>query len=58
MIPSVDIALTTLLPYSCVDSILLNGKGKVYCPGEDFLVNVTSTYMKYALYPSHVNDKG
>ncbi|RJE19619.1 hypothetical protein PHISCL_08037 [Aspergillus sclerotialis] len=42
----------------CVDSILVNGKGSVYCPGEDFLVNQTSTYMKYALYPGHVNDKG
>ncbi|ORY10495.1 conidial pigment biosynthesis oxidase Arb2/brown2 [Clohesyomyces aquaticus] len=42
----------------CVDSILINGKGSVYCPGQDFLVNHTSTYMKYAFYPSQVNDKG
>lgn len=43
---------------SCVDSILINGKGSVFCPGEDYLVNHTSTFMKYALYPSRVNDKG
>ncbi|KAH8695156.1 conidial pigment biosynthesis oxidase Arb2/brown2 [Talaromyces proteolyticus] len=42
----------------CVDSILINGKGSVYCPGEDYLVQHTSTYMKYALYPGHVSDKG
>nr|QNT61264.1 laccase [Chrysosporium merdarium] len=48
----------TKLSIFCVDSILINGKGSVFCPGEDFLVNVTSLYMKYALYPSHVNDKG
>ncbi|KAK5988365.1 Multicopper oxidase GIP1 [Cladobotryum mycophilum] len=42
----------------CVDSILLNGKGSVYCPGSDYLVNETSTYMKYGLYPRQVNDKG
>lgn len=44
--------------YSCVDSILINGKGSVYCPGEDFLVNNTMDYMKWAIYPRHVNDKG
>jgi len=43
---------------SCVDSILINGKGSVYCPGQDFLVSHTSSFMKYALYPSRVNDKG
>ncbi|KAM5436482.1 Glc7p regulatory subunit [Microsporum ferrugineum] len=42
----------------CVDSLLINGKGSVYCPGEDFLVNHTSDYMKWAIYPRHVNDKG
>ncbi|EFQ96764.1 laccase-1 [Nannizzia gypsea CBS 118893] len=42
----------------CVDSILINGKGSVYCPGEDFLVNHTMDYMKWAIYPRHVNDKG
>ncbi|CAJ2509011.1 Uu.00g140370.m01.CDS01 [Anthostomella pinea] len=42
----------------CVDSILINGKGSVYCPGVDFLVDETSTYMKYGLYPRQVNDKG
>ncbi|KAL1953848.1 hypothetical protein VTO42DRAFT_2108 [Malbranchea cinnamomea] len=42
----------------CVDSLLINGKGSVYCPGEDFLVNLTSNYMKWAIYPRHVNDKG
>ncbi|OAL71576.1 hypothetical protein A7D00_4481 [Trichophyton violaceum] len=42
----------------CVDSILINGKGSVYCPGEDFLVNNTMDYMKWAIYPRHVNDKG
>ena len=47
-----------LTPTSCVDSILINGRGKVDCPGEGFLVNHTTTFMKYALYPSHVNDKG
>lgn len=46
------------IAHSCVDSILVNGKGSVYCPGEEYLVNHTSTYMKYALYPGHVNDKG
>ena len=47
-----------LTPNSCVDSILINGKGKLDCPGEGFLVNHTTSFMKYALYPSHVNDKG
>ncbi|KAK2616916.1 Glc7p regulatory subunit [Conoideocrella luteorostrata] len=42
----------------CVDSILLNGKGSVFCPSVDYLINETSTYMKYGLYPRQVNDKG
>ncbi|OJJ51097.1 hypothetical protein ASPZODRAFT_56502 [Penicilliopsis zonata CBS 506.65] len=42
----------------CVDSILINGKGSVHCPGEEYVVDQTSNYMKWALYPSHVNDKG
>ncbi|KAJ0328816.1 hypothetical protein COL5a_004601 [Colletotrichum fioriniae] len=31
--------------------ILVNGKGSLYCPGVDKLINLTSTYMKYGLYP-------
>ncbi|KAF5007923.1 hypothetical protein FDECE_5839 [Fusarium decemcellulare] len=42
----------------CSDSILVNGKGSLYCPGVDMLINHTSTYMKYGLYPRQVNDKG
>lgn len=44
--------------HSCSDSILVNGKGSLYCPGVDMLINHTSTYMKYGLYPRQVNDKG
>lgn len=43
---------------SCVDSILINGKGSVFCPGVDHLINYTSEYMKLGLYPRQVNDKG
>ncbi|CAG1965547.1 unnamed protein product [Fusarium graminearum] len=42
----------------CSDSILVNGKGSLYCPDVDVLINHTSTYMKYGLYPRQVNDKG
>ncbi|KAB5536176.1 multicopper oxidase-domain-containing protein [Coniochaeta sp. 2T2.1] len=42
----------------CSDSILVNGKGSLFCPGVDKLINLTSTYMKYGLYPRQVNDKG
>ncbi|GKT72168.1 conidial pigment biosynthesis oxidase arb2 brown2 [Colletotrichum tofieldiae] len=45
-------------PNSCSDSILINGKGSLYCPGVETLINHTSTYMKYGLYPRQVNDKG
>jgi hypothetical protein len=44
--------------FSCTDSILVNGKGSVFCPGEQYLIDQTSAYMKWALAPSHVNDKG
>lgn len=55
-IPS--ILTSWVLMISCVDSILINGKGSVYCPGVDFLIDQTSTYMKYGLFPRQVNDKG
>ncbi|KAE8326988.1 conidial pigment biosynthesis oxidase Arb2/brown2 [Aspergillus sergii] len=42
----------------CVDSILINGKGNVYCPGEDYLVNHTMNFIKWAIYPQQVSDKG
>ncbi|GKT90025.1 conidial pigment biosynthesis oxidase arb2 brown2 [Colletotrichum tofieldiae] len=42
----------------CSDSILINGKGSLYCPGVETLINHTSTYMKYGLYPAKSTTKG
>ncbi|KAL9613430.1 MAG: hypothetical protein Q9167_002028 [Letrouitia subvulpina] len=33
----------------CGDSILINGKGNVYCPGQQFLINQTSPFIQQAL---------
>ncbi|KAL8685395.1 MAG: hypothetical protein Q9218_007785, partial [Villophora microphyllina] len=33
----------------CGDSILVNGKGSVYCPGQPFLINQTSPFIQEAL---------
>ncbi|KAH8199586.1 hypothetical protein TruAng_006236 [Truncatella angustata] len=41
----------------CVDSILLNGKGESYCPGQPFLQSEVMSYMQWAL-GEPVNDKG
>ncbi|KZF26352.1 multicopper oxidase [Xylona heveae TC161] len=38
--------------------ILVNGKGSVYCPSLDYLLNQTSPYTSYAVAPGTVNDKG
>lgn len=52
------ISLIDTKPYSCVDSILVNGKGSVYCPGEEFLIEHTMSFIKWAIYPLQVTDKG
>ncbi|KAL8642498.1 MAG: hypothetical protein Q9228_000816 [Teloschistes exilis] len=33
----------------CGDSILVNGKGNVYCPGQPFLINQTNPFIQEAL---------
>lgn len=44
---------------SCVDSVLINGKGSVYCPGQDFVINQTNPgIQQHAFFNSTVTDKG
>nr|A0A4Y6F0M8.1 RecName: Full=Laccase ustL; AltName: Full=Ustilaginoidins biosynthesis cluster protein L; Flags: Precursor [Ustilaginoidea virens]QDF21479.1 laccase [Ustilaginoidea virens] len=43
----------------CVDSILLNGHGEVYCPPQEFLVNQTQWGPQHFTFPDqNVTDKG
>ncbi|KAA6409839.1 MAG: hypothetical protein FRX48_06451 [Lasallia pustulata] len=43
----------------CVDSVLINGKGSVYCPGLDYVINQTSPALQeFALFNATVTDKG
>ena len=43
---------------SCVDSILVNGVGAVYCPSLEFLENQTVPEIQAAFAEDHVTDKG
>lgn len=42
----------------CTDSILVNGQGSQYCPGQEFLVENTRTDLASFIYPKTVTDKG
>ncbi|KAI9762128.1 MAG: hypothetical protein M4579_000608 [Chaenotheca gracillima] len=42
----------------CMDSILTNGKGSVFCPGQEFLVSLETPYIIGALNHTNVTDKG
>ncbi|EGE06075.1 multicopper oxidase [Trichophyton equinum CBS 127.97] len=48
----------TELEIFCVDSILLNGHGEIYCPPTGFLVNQTLPVMQSLMGNATVNDKG
>ncbi|CAK3990816.1 conidial pigment biosynthesis oxidase arb2 brown2 [Lecanosticta acicola] len=50
--------LASNLGLFCSDSILLNGKGSVYCPGTDFLINHTQPGVQESIDPKFVSDKG
>lgn len=52
------IMMQNLTSLSCVDSLLINGKGSLYCPGHEYLVNHTLNFIKWAIYPDQVTDKG
>ncbi|SLM39593.1 Multicopper oxidase, type 3 [Lasallia pustulata] len=53
-----DLQAKTNLSNFCSDSILVNGKGNVYCPGLDFLVSLETPYVQYALGNVPVTAKG
>ncbi|KAF2149697.1 multicopper oxidase [Myriangium duriaei CBS 260.36] len=53
-----DIFETSNAATFCSDSILVNGHGSTYCPGQEFLINNTRDDMTYFLAPAHVTDKG
>lgn len=57
-IPYIDIHLVATS--SCVDSILVNGVGAVYCPPMDFLDNQTEPNVRRTAFGpnDHVTDKG
>ncbi|KAL6854709.1 hypothetical protein ACO1O0_005834 [Amphichorda felina] len=42
----------------CMDSMLINGKGSVYCPPIDELFAVTPQNIAGVILPGHINDKG
>ncbi|XHF99194.1 hypothetical protein AWENTII_002701 [Aspergillus wentii] len=42
----------------CMDSILINGRGSVYCPGEDFIASLETDYLKGAIDNQPLTDKG
>ncbi|KAJ6445404.1 conidial pigment biosynthesis oxidase Arb2/brown2 [Purpureocillium lavendulum] len=43
----------------CVDSILINGVGELYCPPHEYLINQTQPdIQKYGFGEEHVSDKG
>lgn len=46
--------------HSCVDSILVNGQGEVYCPGEKFLNDQIAPGLKDGPFPpdTKISDKG
>ncbi|KAI0008774.1 multicopper oxidase [Xylariaceae sp. FL0662B] len=50
---------TNLLVF-CVDSILMNGQGGVYCPSQEFLIEQTAPGIAESAFPPgvHVTDKG
>lgn len=45
---------------SCLDSILVNGKGEVYCPGQKFLQSELAPGLVEDAFPpgTEVSDKG
>jgi len=56
----VQIILTNSLLYcvSCSDSILINGRGSVYCPGTANISSVELPYLSTAINNQPLTDKG
>lgn len=44
--------------YSCMDSVLVNGRGAVYCPGAENISAVELSYLKTAIDNQPLTDKG
>ncbi|KAJ5524546.1 Multicopper oxidase type 2 [Penicillium frequentans] len=42
----------------CMDSVLINGRGAVYCPGGENISNVELSYVKTAMDNTPLTDKG
>jgi FtsP/CotA-like multicopper oxidase with cupredoxin domain len=42
----------------CVDSILINGKGSVFCPGHQFLIDMQVPFMEKSWPNDNITDKG
>ncbi|KAJ5949009.1 Multicopper oxidase type 2 [Penicillium verhagenii] len=42
----------------CMDSVLVNGRGAVYCPGGETISNVELSYLKTAMDNTPLTDKG
>jgi hypothetical protein len=43
---------------SCSDSVLINGRGAVYCPGTEKISSVELSYLKTAIDNQPLSDKG
>ena len=43
---------------SCTDSIIVNGKGRVYCPDHQALINLNLPALKTLFNGSVITDKG
>jgi hypothetical protein len=43
---------------SCVDSLLINGRGAVYCPGYEYLEEVSDDGLTAVLEGTHLTEKG
>lgn len=42
----------------CSDSVLINGRGSVYCPGTNNISSVELSYLKTAIDNQPLSDKG
>ncbi|OJJ48518.1 hypothetical protein ASPZODRAFT_150730 [Penicilliopsis zonata CBS 506.65] len=42
----------------CVDSVLINGKGAIYCPGSEEIASLETSYLKASIANQPLSDKG
>ncbi|KAL4884004.1 laccase-1 [Aspergillus karnatakaensis] len=52
------VAVDSGFNFFCVDNLLINGKGSVYCPGYEYLESVGGTGIDAVLEGTHLTEKG